>query len=357
MILDSVRERLEILEGEQLKVAAELSLHVLAKSRLGAYGLALARGGERVEDERLHTVVAGIELENPVMVGAGWDKKGRAVDGLYALGFAGTEVGTVTAYSQRGNSQPRLWYKDGAALNCFGFNSPGKEAVAAHLDKQRRPGVVGINIGKNKRTPDYDAPWGYAVVAEHLREYANYFVINVSSPNTPGLRDLSSPRPLTDILQAVLEVSGDIPLFVKTSVDVAPKQLDSMLEVCLANDVRGVITSNTTVDDELKAQHGWQGRPGGLSGDNAEFRSRVIAQMKHITRVTDGTGLQRIGVGGVNDTEPAIDLIEAGAQAVQVMTAIWQHKAKTAQRINWGIRAKLDKEGLSSVQELVGIAA
>lgn len=185
----------ETLEGEHLKTLAEFGLHSLAKYQFGEYGFRLLRGGERIEDPSLHVDVAGLDFENPVMVGAGWDKRGWAVDGLYKLGFAGTEVGSVLVHPQKGNSKPRLFYQYGAGLNRLGFNSKGEDVVAEYLDDQLLPGRVGISLGKNKLTPDEYAPWAHAAVADRLYDYADYFVINVASPNTPGLRNLLNAEP------------------------------------------------------------------------------------------------------------------------------------------------------------------
>ena len=361
-----LRARWETLESEELKHVAEFSLHALARYGFGQKLLEWAQGGERVIDERLQTEVGGMLLENPVLVGAGWDKKGWAVDGLYALGFAGTEVGTVTVFPQPGNPQPRMWYKAGAGLNRLGFNSPGMEKVAHFLDGQtQRPGGlhqgrVGISLGKNKLMPDAHAPWAHAAIADRLYDYADYFVLGVSSPNTPGLRGLLKPAPLTEIVQAVqavLRERGDKPLFVKTTIDLSLEDLDSVLAVCLDQNVTGIIDSNTTIDDDLKAQYGWHGQPGGLSGDVPSFRRVATERMKHITRSTHRTGLQRIGVGGISDAQTAVERMEAGAQAVQVVTGIRQRKGRIAHDINQGIIGYLEKRGAQSVQDIIGVAA
>lgn len=359
MSIEQLSARWETLESEQLKTAAELALHGLAKINHSERLFALARGSERIEDPALETKVGGMYFENPLLVGAGWDKKGWAVDGLYALGFAGTEVGSVLVHPQAGNSRPRLWYRAGAGLNRLGFNSVGMEAVAANLDQQKKDGIVGISIGKNKLTPDDNAPWAHAAVAERLYEYADYFVINVASPNTPGLRNLLNPKPLTNIVRAVnemLERKGGKPLFIKTTIDLALEDLDNVIDVSLANGVTGLIDTNTTVDDTLKSMYGWQGQAGGLSGDVQEYRSFANERMKHITRETQGTGLQRIGVGAINDANSAVERLAAGAQAVQVVTGIRQHKGKVATNINRGILDYMDRNGLRSVQDIVGVA-
>ncbi len=159
----------------------------------------------RCSDERLHVVLAGVAFDNPVMVGAGWDKVGRAVKALYTLGFSGVEVGSVLACAQDGNPRPRQFMLGpGVALNRLGFNTPGMEAVARNLEKYRGSGIpIGISLGKNKDVDAEHAPEAHAAVARKLYEDAAYFAINVSSPNTPGLRELQDKKPLTAIVQAV----------------------------------------------------------------------------------------------------------------------------------------------------------
>ncbi|HSX18270.1 MAG TPA: dihydroorotate dehydrogenase (quinone) [Candidatus Saccharimonadales bacterium] len=362
---EGLKRRLETAEAEGLKTAAEFALNGLARYKWGDFVIAAARGGERVESPRLHTMVTGIDFEGPVMVGAGWDKKGWAVDGLYKLGFSGTEVGSVLIFPQYGNPKPRLFTDDAShsvGLNRLGFNSVGVEAVASNLEGQERLGVLGISLGKNKLLADEYAPWAHAEVAKRLYKYADYLVINVSSPNTPGLRSLLNSGPIREIIQAVNEVRfdhelGAIPMYVKLTVDLPIGDVDDVLEVCVDEDVDGIIDTNTTIDKELKAKYGWAEQMGGLSGNDPEFRRRATERMKYITRATKGTGLQRIGVGGINNTDSAIERIEAGAQIVQVVTGIRQHKGRIAREINLGILEYLDKTGAKSVEDIVGIAA
>lgn len=353
-----LRAGFETLEGEHLKTLAEFGLHTLARHNLGEYAFKLVRGGERIEDPRLYTTVAGLEFENPLMVGAGWDKRGWAVDGLYALGFAGTEVGSVLVHPQRGNPRPRLWYSNGVGLNRLGFNSKGEEEVAGYLDTQTLPGIVGISLGKNKLTPDKHAPWAHAAVAERLYDYADYFVINVASPNTPGLRNLLNPEPLTEIIHAVKEVLqrlGPKPLFIKTTVDLALEDLDQILTICEAEDI-GIIDSNTTIDEIIKAQYGWQGQMGGVSGADTDFRLKANERMKYITRTT-ARRIPRIGVGAINDAETALERIKAGAQVVQIVTGIRQRKGRIAHDINLGLLDRMSKDGVTNINDYVGIAA
>ncbi len=357
---EKFNQSFETLEGEHLKSLAEFTLHSLAKTTFGQNLIELASGGERIEDPRLNTEVADINFENPVMVGAGWDKKGRAVDGLYMLGFAGTEVGSVLVHPQAGNARPRLWTdkSHSVGLNRLGFNSSGEEVVADNLEEQQRLGVVGISLGKNKLTPDEQAPWAHAAVAERLHEYADYFVINVASPNTPGLRNLLNAKPLTEIIHAVQEVlirKGPKPLFVKTTVDLAIEDLDSVLAVCVAEGVNGIIDTNTTVDPALKKTYGWEHEMGGLSGNDPRYRELANRRMRHITNATKGTGLQRIGVGAINDSESAMQRIIAGAQIVQIVTGIRQRRAKIAREINEGILERMVKDDTQHISDYVGI--
>ncbi len=347
---------IETIEGEHLKTLAEFGLHSLSKMSFNEQVFRFIRGGERIQDARLRTNVAGLELENPLMVGAGWDKRGWAVDGLYALGFSATEVGSVLVHPQKGNPKPRIFYESGTGLNRLGFNSKGQEAVAAYLDTQKRPGVVGISLGKNKLTPDDQAPWAHAAVAERLYKYADYFVVNVASPNTPGLRGLLKTEPMTEIVKAVKAVTGTKPLFIKTTVDLALADLDQILQICIDQGV-GIIDSNTTIDEELKRAHGWAGEMGGLSGSDPAFRKRATERMRYITKQTRYANVARIGVGGINDTESALERIQAGAQAIQVVTGIRQRKGRIAQDINAGLTSRMNQDNVENIREYVGVSA
>lgn len=349
-----VRPAIETLEGEYLKTVAEFGLRSLSRLRFNKHVYDFVRGGERIEDDRLRTEVAGLNFENPLMVGAGWDKRGWAVDGLYELGFAGTEVGSVLVHPQKGNPRPRLFYENGVGLNRLGFNSKGMEAVAGYLEAQKRPGVVGISLGKNKLTPDDQAPWAHAEVAERLYNYGDYFVINVASPNTPGLRNLLNAKPLTEIVQAVKLATGGKPLFIKTTVDLALDDLDEILQVC-TDEEAGIIDSNTTIDEVIKQTYGWTGQMGGVSGADPTLRQRATERMKHITRTTRGTNIGRIGVGAINDIESALERIKAGAQVLQIVTGIRQHKGHIAHDINQGLLRSMERDGVKYVAEYVGV--
>jgi dihydroorotate dehydrogenase len=317
---------------------------------------------QRFSDERLHVCLGGIEFENPVIVGAGWDKAGRAIKGLYTLGFAGVEVGTVVAYPQEGNPKPRQFMlAPGVTLNRLGFNSPGMQAVAKNLERYKGNGIpVGISLGKNRAVEARDAPEAHAIVAEKLYLYAAYFAINVSSPNTPGLRALQDKKPLTDIVQAVNEtmdrMGGRKPLLVKIAPELSQDAVNDVIEVVLDNGLTGIIATNTTINPDIKAAYGerWRNEEGGVSGDDSAYRKMATEKVAHIYRETRGK-IAIMGVGGIKDAASALEKIKAGAQIVQVITGIRGEGTAIAGKINRGIVEYMEKEGVKNIQELVGV--
>jgi dihydroorotate dehydrogenase len=319
-------------------------------------------GHRRLHDARLNVEVGGVRFDNPVIVGAGWDKAGRAIQGLYTLGFAGVEVGTVVAHPQAGNPAPRQFMlAPGVTLNRLGFNSPGMEAVARNLQRYRGCGIpVGISLGKNREVAAQDAPQAHAVVAEKLYADAAYFAINVSSPNTPGLRALQDKGPLTDIVQAVNaameKMGGRKPLFVKIAPELSEEAIDDVIEVALEHGLTGIIAANTTINQEIKAKYGerWRNEPGGVSGDDAEYRRMATEKVAYIYRQTQGK-LVIMGVGGVKDAETALEKIRAGATVVQVVTGIRGEGTALPGRINRGIVCYMEKAGVKQIGELVGV--
>ncbi len=319
---------------------------------------------QRFTHEKLHVVLGGVEFDNPLIVGGGWDKAGRAVKGLYQLGFAGVEVGSVLEYPQPGNPKPRQFMiGPGVALNRLGFNSPGMEAVAKNLERYRGSGIpIGISLGKNKEVKPKDAPEAHAVVTKRLYQDAAYFVINVSSPNTPGLRELQDKGPLTDIAQAVNgamdKMGGRKPLFVKIAPDLTNQAVNDVIGVVVDNGLTGIIATNTTISPKLKAKYGerWRNEAGGLSGDDEDFRRMATEKVAHIYRETNGT-VEVIGVGGVTDTQTALEKIKAGAKAVQIVTGIRSVGTTLPGRINRGLVEFMDKENVGNISELVGVEA
>lgn len=353
------------MRGEVLKTAAEVTLHHLGRSAVGekiietyAFGL---KG--RIEDERLHTDVAGVEFESPVLFGAGWDKKGRAVRGLYELGFAGGDVGTVLPFSQYGNEKPRLWTIDPAhsvGLNRLGFNSPGMEPVGRNLDAASPlPCPIGVNVGRNKVMPNEMAAWAHAQIIRHIGKHASYIVLGISSPNTEGLRGLQDKGPFRELLQTAQEAMDEngrrVPLLVKIDAERTDAELDDMIEIMLEEGGAGFVATNTYMGADLKAKYGlrWASEAGGLSGADPEYRRLARRTVRYIYEEA-GNKLAIIGAGGVSDAETALDMMGDGASAVQIVTAIRASKGKVAARTLKGMQERLDRERISSVKEFVG---
>lgn len=318
----------------------------------------------RVFDARLTVSLAGVTLENPLMVGPGWDKVGHAVRALYELGFAGVEVGSIMEKPQPGNPKPRHFnLKPGVPLNRYGFNTPGMEVVAENLSAYQAMNIpIGINIGKNKIVPEEQAPEKYAAVAKRLYDLGSYVVINVSSPNTPGLRALQDKGPLTNIVkatQSALEsAGGGKPLFVKIAPDMTLDAVDDVIDVALSSEIAGIVATNTTSSSDIKAKYGeeWRNEMGGVSGDDDQFRTMSTDIIKHIYKKA-GKELIIIGVGGVKDVETALEKIRAGASVVQVVAALDAYGPKLPGDILRGIMGHLDKERVSSISELIGVDA
>lgn len=363
MYKELVSPLLSRMDSETWHVRAREALHLAESSLITLKILEqFAYRRERFQDDRLTIVVGGVTFENPVMVGAGWDKHGKTVRANYQLGFAGVEVGTVTAWDQDGNPKPRQFMiGPGVSLNRLGFNGPGMNAVDHNLQRYDNSGiVVGISLGKNKEVPDKDVPSVHAAVVRRLYRHASYFVINVSSPNTPGLRALQEKGPLTDIVQAVNqamdECGGRKPLFVKIAPDLTLEATDDVIDVVLANGLTGIIAANTTSPaPDLKAKYGerWRNEAGGLAGDDPDFRRMSTQLIDHIYR-NAGDRLEIMGVGGVKDTQTALEKIAAGAKVVQVVTGIRGEGTTLPGRINRGLIEFMDKQGVDNISELVG---
>ncbi|MGH7851389.1 MAG: quinone-dependent dihydroorotate dehydrogenase [Thermodesulfobacteriota bacterium] len=365
MYKEIIRPLLDRLDSETFHNIARESLHLaeLTPLTLKLVGL-FADGHKRFADKRLRTVLGGVEFENPLIVGAGWDKSGRALMGLWQLGFAGVEVGSVLEYRQPGNPKPRQFMvSPGVAINWLGFNSPGMDVVAKNLGRyEGAPVRVGISIGMNRDVPHDDSPEAHAVVAKRLYGYADYFAINVSSPNTPGLRMLHEKGRKRDIIRAVNEAmegeGGRKPLFVKIAPELGFKEVDDILEVAVEHSITGIIAANTADVPGMKAKYGekWRGQPGGLSGDDEDYRKMTTEKVAHIYRQA-GDKLEIIGVGGIKDAGTALEKIRAGAKAVQLVTAIRGEGTAVAGKINRGIVEFMEREGVGSLDELVGVDA
>lgn len=341
--------------------------HELAVAGLAVAAPALGRlrrppdGGGRLAQQ-----VLGLRFPNPVGLAAGFDKRARAVPAWPALGFGFAEVGTVTALAQPGNPRPRIHRlpDDRALINRLGFNNDGAERTARALERWRRRGLLGraplgVNLGKSKATPAGDAPQDYARSLGLLWPYADYVVVNVSSPNTPGLRDLQAAGPLGAILDALAAVAAGRPgpappVLVKLAPDLEPAQADAAVDLAAERGLAGVIVGNTTLRrDGLVAPAGLAGREGGLSG--APLRARATEMVGRVARRAGGR-LVVIGVGGVFTADDAWEKLAAGASLVQVYTGFVYGGPGTARAIAAGLLARMDREGVGHVSEIVGSA-
>ena len=347
------------LDIEAEHVAIREFLHALENSAEPLPLIRMLSGGERFSDPRLFTTLASVSLDNPLIVGPGWDKVGHAVRALYELGFGAIEVGSIMARAQPGNPKPRhLMLAPGVPLNRYGFNSPGVEVTAGNLEAYKGLNLpIGINIGKNKDVSEEDAPAAYASVAQRLANVGTYFVINVSSPNTPGLRALQDKEPLTAIVQATHAALGTgKPLFVKIAPDMTPEAINDVIEVVISNNLTGIVATNTTSSEDIKAKYGAQGEMGGVSGNDADFRKMSTDIIRYIYKRTRGK-IAIIGAGGVNDASSALEKIRAGASAVEIVAALDEEGPMLPGRINRDIVSQMEKEGVKSIPEIVGVDA
>jgi dihydroorotate dehydrogenase len=269
--------------------------------------------------------VFGVDFPNPVGLAAGMDKDGLALHAWPALGFGFVEVGTVTRYGQPGNERPRLFRLPAsqALVNRMGFNNAGAPALATRLSGYGKlPVPLGISLGKSKVTPLPDAVEDYVASLRLLRQYGQYFAVNVSSPNTPGLRALQDKTLLADLLDALHGEAGDVPLLVKVAPDLTDAALGELLGVCKSSGVAGIIATNTTIgrDGVAPADRAVAAEAGGLSGAPVALRAREVVRF-----VVRESGLPVIGVGGVVDPDDARKLIDAGASLVQLYTGLIFH--------------------------------
>jgi dihydroorotate dehydrogenase len=316
-------------------------------------------------DNRLSRSLFGLQFPNPVGLAAGFDKNGIAAGIWQYLGFGFAEIGTVTYYPQAGNPQPRLFRltHDRAALNRMGFNNLGSEVMARELKQRDRAQFtipIGVNLGKSKVTPLEDAAQDYLGSFQRLQELGDYFVINVSSPNTPNLRDLQAIEPLGKIFDTLQQANqGRKPILVKIAPDLAWEDIAAVVELSQTHHLAGIIATNTTIDRQglttqiLPAT----GKPlreeaGGISG--APLRQKSTEVIRFIYQQTGGK-LPIIGVGGIFTSDDAWEKITAGASLVQVYTGWIYEGPWMVNRILEGLIAKLEAHGLTSIVDAVGI--
>ena len=303
-----------------------------------------------VESPRLTTSIAGITMPNPVGLAAGFDKNATALAPLMEAGFGFLEVGAATPLPQPGNPRPRLFRlrRDKAAINRFGFNNDGIEAIADRLANRPEGIPVGLNIGANKDSADRAAD--YAHVMRVARTLVDFATVNVSSPNTEKLRDLQGAEALRALLAGVLAESGTVPVFLKIAPDLSDAEIAEIAAVAAEAGVAGVIATNTTLArDGLVSRK--RGEKGGLSGRPLFVPStRVLARLYKET----GGALPLIGVGGISSAADAYAKIKAGASAVQLYTAMVFQGISLAYRIARGLDEMLSHDGFSNVSEAVG---
>lgn len=301
-------------------------------------------------DPRLASRVAGIAFPSPIGLAAGVDKDAEVPDAFLSFGFGFVEVGTVTPLPQAGNPRPRLFrlVEDQAVINRMGFNNRGQKAARARLAKRAgQPGIVGVNIGANKDAADRIAD--YAVGARAMAGYASYLTINVSSPNTPGLRALQDAAALDELLAAALE-RRSVPVFLKVAPDLAGADIDAIARVAIDRGVDALIVANTTVSrPRLRGRHATEA--GGLSG--APLKSLALQRLRDFRAATGGA-LPLIAAGGIAGGADAYAAIRAGASLVQLYTALVYHGPGLPRRIARELVALLVRDGFAGVGEAVG---
>ncbi len=306
----------------------------------------IVRKNLRVESKSLEKELFGLKFSNPVGLAAGFDKDGKYYHPMAQLGFGFVEIGTVTPLGQDGNPQPRLFRlpKDKGLINRMGFNNEGVDALVERLKKQenqKRNYIIGGNIGKNKITPNEKAVDDYVICFEKLFAYVDYFVVNVSSPNTPNLRDLQDKEPLTHLLNTLQKLNNQKesrkPILLKIAPDLTSSQLDDIIEIVASTKIDGIIATNTTISrdglntsSELINSIG----AGGLSGTPVKERSTEVIKYLH---TKSGGSFPIVGVGGIDSPEAAKAKLNAGASLVQIYSGMVYYGPTIVRDINRSI--------------------
>ncbi|MHA7774007.1 quinone-dependent dihydroorotate dehydrogenase [Roseibium sp. M-1] len=341
---------LQCLDAENAHRATVLALMTGQKT-------GLLPGRKPDKDPRLAVRLWDLTFPNPVGMAAGFDKNGEVPDALLRLGFGYTEVGSVTPKPQPGNPRPRVFRlpQDEGVINRYGFNNEGHDALRRRLEARKRlGGIVGINVGANKDATDRSAD--YVTGIEAFADMASYFTVNISSPNTPGLRDLQARSALAELLTRVISARDEctaklgrrVPVLLKIAPDVADGDLQDIVEEVIAKNVDGLIVSNTTLSREGLSGHGPGTETGGLSGSPLFRRSTImLARARRLA----GPDLPLIGVGGIDSAETAWTKITAGADLLQLYSALVFKGMPLVDEILKGLSAKLDAHGLSSLRD------
>ena len=322
-----------------------LKFNVLPKSIFNVQG-----------EEKLETNLLNERIPNPIGLAAGFDKSAEVYNSLFKLGYGFVEVGTITPKRQLGNSKPRVFRleKDRALINRLGFNNHGSEIVSKRISDNLPSGFLGINIGPNKDTKNKDED--YFICLSRLSSFAGYITINISSPNTEGLRDFHEEKALEKLLLGVNKIKKDknivIPLVVKISPDIKDNEISSIIELILKHKIEGIILSNTTDSHREKLSDIQKNEKGGLSGQPLKDLSTKL--IKKFYRETKGK-IQIIGVGGVDSGHAAFEKICAGADAVQLYTGMVYKGPGVVKEMKKELITILKKEKLKNISEAVGI--
>ncbi len=306
-------------------------------------------------DPVLSQKFAGLDFANPIGLAPGYDKNAEVAAPILRLGFGFTEVGTLTPRPQAGNDRPRLFrlVEDEAVINRMGFNNEGQLAAAIRLERLRRTpqcGIIGVNIGANKDSADRISD--YAIGVRDLERYADYLTVNVSSPNTPGLRALQDRAALDDLLCAVMAArTGNTPIFLKVAPDLEPTDIDDIVTVCAERGVAAIIVSNTTISrPNLRSRHASES--GGLSG--VPLRELALQRLKDFRKASGGQ-IPLIGVGGISCAQDAYTRIRAGASLVQIYSALVYEGPGLAAAINKELATLLRRDGFADITDAIGV--
>lgn len=336
------------------------AIHHLAHGALRRVSPAAARARRPRPPASVATRLFGLDFDGPMGLAAGFDKGDVNVAGLFALGFSHLEIGTITPRPQAGNDRPRLFRlpEHRAIVNRMGFNNEGMEVCAARLEalpRAARIGPVGLNVGKNKATPNEEAERDYLACIDRLHPFADYLVVNISSPNTPGLRALQERAQLDRLLRActarLRQVAPGKPLLVKLAPDLAPEALEEAVDVAVEAGVAGIVATNTTLSRAGVEGHPRAGEAGGLSG--APLEALATACVRRVYARAAGR-VPVIGVGGIMDAEGAYAKIRAGAALVQAYTGLIYGGPAFVKRVNEGVARLLARDGFARLEDAVG---
>ncbi|WP_332687379.1 quinone-dependent dihydroorotate dehydrogenase [Devosia sp.] len=347
--------RIPALSGLTREALLKMDPETAHGATITALRLGLAPEQTHADGAELRTTLCGLDLSNPIGMAAGFDKNAEVARPLARMGFGMVEIGTVTPRPQVGNPKPRL-FRVGPAegvINRMGFNNEGHDAVFARLKGQRISAALGVNIGANKDSSDFVAD--YVLGVKRFADLADYLTVNVSSPNTPGLRNLQADealrRLLGEVLAARAKAKTRVPVFLKIAPDLDEAALDAIAAVVLSTDLDGLIISNTTITRDAVAGLENAEETGGLSGKPLfDLSTQRLAQMRQ--RVG---ALPIIGVGGIHSPQSALAKIEAGANAIQLYSAMVFGGLDLLDRLKRGLVAAIRAQGKTNIGELVGV--